>query len=161
MSIKLDKNRKRKYKKKNVVYIVVLMVSFIIGMVISLIAQEDIDDTPIESRIAIVESVERSAYRSNDKCYTKYDFVVKVDNKSYKVEKTIDQINETEIETYNKYEKGSEITVYKRVTAKEWQADRESAKLKDSLNEVVKYISVVFFIISILSLIFLIRELNI
>lgn len=67
MSIKLDKNRKRKYKKKNVVYIVVLMVSFIIGMAISLIAQGDIDDTPIESRIAIVESVERSAYRSNDK----------------------------------------------------------------------------------------------
>lgn len=86
---------------------------------------------------------------------------MKVDNKSYKVEKTIDQINETEIETYNKYEKGSEIEVYKRVTAKEWQADRENAKFKDSLNEVVKYISIVFFIISTLSLIFLIRELKI
>lgn len=38
MSVKLDKNRKRKYKKKNVVYMVVLIVSFIIGMAVSLIA---------------------------------------------------------------------------------------------------------------------------
>lgn len=77
MSVRL---KKKKDKNKWVVlaFLVICIITFILKDI-------NIDNTPIKSEIGVVDSVERSGFRSGNKCYTDYDFVVTIDNVKYKI----------------------------------------------------------------------------
>lgn len=147
VSVKL---KKKKDKNKWVVlaFLAICIMTFILkGM--------HIDNTPIKSEIGVVDSVEQSGFRSGNKCYTDYDFVITIDNVKYKIRKRVNQDNTSEIATYNKYEHGSEIKLYKRESDNKWRIDLIEAEHNGLMNRLMSYMfiaSIVVIVIGVINL---------